>query len=452
MSASGQYQTSGNMNGNIYYSTNYGVIWTPSAQDFSLTWISVAMSASGQYQTAAVIISPRRIYYSTDYGKTWTQTNSVQATWIGVAMSSSGQYMTAVANGDTIYTANIPIPATSYLTNTNLVIGNVRQNTGATGSIVLNASLTTMTGFTGSQCYIKPIRNAGTNETNNILTYNPTTSEVTYSAIINWTQTGPTGFSTNPRSIAANTGPTGTVQAGTGAVFSVYNGLAGSQAINGDIGVTNNLLVAGATIYPDGSAAISNTPPLVYSNNITFTASSQSELNGLSWYFAAMSSSGQYQSACIQGGFIYYSTNYGITWTQSNSGSLSWEKIAMSSSGQYQTAILTNGSIYYSTNYGVNWTITNVPNANWRSIAMSSSGQYQSACIDDNVTNGYIWYSTNYGINWTRSNSPGSRWISIAMSSSGQYQSAAIIGGSIWYSSDYGVSWTESNSSSRNWL
>jgi hypothetical protein len=37
--------------------------------------------------------------------------------------------------------------------------------------------------------------------------------------------------------------------------------------------------------------------------------------------------------------------------------------------------------IYYSTNYGINWTQSNAPiNNNYTSIAMSSTGQYASAC------------------------------------------------------------------------
>jgi hypothetical protein len=134
------------------------------------------MSSSGQYQTATGNSS---IYYSTDYGKTWTSLNVISGNWRSAPMSSSGQYITAVLSTGTIYTANIPLSATSYLTNTNIVIGNVRQNPGATGSIVINASLTTLTGFSGSACYIKPFRNFGTTST---LHYNPITSEVTYGA------------------------------------------------------------------------------------------------------------------------------------------------------------------------------------------------------------------------------------------------------------------------------
>jgi hypothetical protein len=61
----------------------------------------------------------------------------------------------------------------------------------------------------------------------------------------------------------------------------------------------------------------------------------------------------------------------------------------MSSSGQYQTAIY-NGGIYYSTTYGVNWSQYSQSspsiNVNWSGVAMSSSGQYQTLVSSD--TNG----------------------------------------------------------------
>jgi hypothetical protein len=97
----------------------------------------------------------------------------------------------------------------------------------------------------------------------------------------------------------------------------------------------------------------------------------------------------------------------------------------MSASGQYQTAATTN-NIYYSMNYGATWTLSNAPTQTsniYRSVAMSASGQYQSAGSSDN-----IYYSIDYGATWTLSNAPTQTsyiYISVAMSASGQYQTAA---------------------------
>jgi hypothetical protein len=69
----------------------------------------------------------------------------------------------------------------------------------------------------------------------------------------------------------------------------------------------------------------------------------------------------------------------------------------MSSSGQYQTAVCNAdnaGQIYYSIDYGNTWTISSTaPSEIWSSIAMSSSGQYLSACASG--TSGQIYYSIN---------------------------------------------------------
>jgi hypothetical protein len=40
-------------------------------------------------------------------------------------------------------------------------------------------------------------------------------------------------------------------------------------------------------------------------------------------------------------GYIYRSTNYGVTWTQATSDtSRNWYSVAMSSDGKYQTAVV----------------------------------------------------------------------------------------------------------------
>ena len=283
-----------------------------------------------------------------------------------------------------------------------------------------------------------------------------------------WTKIGPTGFSTNDISIAANTGPTGAVQAGTGAIYSIYNGLTGANAINGDVGITNNLLVAGATTYPDGSVSISNTQSLLYpvtpsipsNNQLYFTQNTQTTppINK-PWTSIAMSASGQYQTAVYSGSLlppvqanICYSIDYGYTWTLVIAPTITFEPIissvAMSSSGQYQIAVTTNGAnnyLYYSTNYGIDWNSSINQPGGWASAAISSSGQYQIAA----TINSRIYYSTDYGSSFQQSNSISTLWKNIAMSASGQYISVTAT--RIYISKNYGVSFQLSNSINVNW-
>jgi hypothetical protein len=118
LSASGQYQTvtgffvpptldappiAGDF---IYVSSDFGVTWTKS-NSLQNMWYCVSLSASGQYQTAVGIGIPEGegrppgdfIYVSSDFGLTWAKSNSLQNYWISVSLSASGQYQTAVAVG-----------------------------------------------------------------------------------------------------------------------------------------------------------------------------------------------------------------------------------------------------------------------------------------------------------------------------------------------------------------
>jgi hypothetical protein len=227
------------------------------------------------------------------------------------------------------------------------------------------------------------------------------------------------------------------------------------------------------------------------------TASTQSTSGN--WYSVSMSSNGKYQSAVINGGKLYRSTNWGVTWaepaTTATLGNKNWTSINVSSTGQYQTACISDGttttSMYTSSDYGITWTARTVPaggkfnsislsstglyqtavitsgriyrsdtsgvtwsepttsisigNQNWSSIAVSSTGAYQTAVVN----NGRIWRSIDYGVSWDASLSftnslvtdISRSWLSVAMSSSGQYQTAGLTNDAIWISSDYGASW-----------
>ena len=54
-----------------------------------------------------------------------------------------------------------------------------------------------------------------------------------------------------------------------------------------------------------------------------------------------MSQSGQYQTI-FDFDYIYYSLDYGQTWTQSNSGTNNWGPISISGNGQYALSSLNN--------------------------------------------------------------------------------------------------------------
>jgi hypothetical protein len=252
-----------------------------------------------------------------------------------------------------------------------------------------------------------------------------------------------------------------------------YGGLTGANVlfVNGNIDITGNLLFNGAPMpAPAPSQWLNNGTNIYYASGnvgIGFSAptsnlhvvgtsnlSGQTIMNGnvtispdtianiwtyalsnatRNWRSIALSSDGQYQTAVVNGGQIYRSIDYGVTWTAVDSNR-NWQGVSVSRTGQYQTAIVTSGQIYRSTDYGVTWTAVETNRA-WNGISISSDGQYQTAV----VSGGQIYRSIDYGITWSAVES-NRFWDGIAMSSSGQYQTA--ISNNVYRSIDYGVTWT----------
>ena len=167
------------------------------------------------------------------------------------------------------------------------------------------------------------------------------------------------------------------------------------------------------------------------SNNGISWNISPGSIGNKNWFSVSISDTGQYAIACsaigyypyaIYSGTIWYSTNYGIDWTQSDAISNQWVSVSISNSGR---ALAANGPgyIYYSNNNGINWVQSNSPSATpdvnfWQSVSISSTGQYGLACLAP----GSIYYSSNYGVDWYQSeNTSGLYWNSVSISDTGQY-------------------------------
>ena len=117
MSASGQYQTASTST-NIYISQNYGQTWTQNSQSF-IAADKLAMSSSGQYQ-ACIQYHLTNIYISINFGITWSSYITPILNITSVAMSSSGQYIAVVGNngipGSQIYISTLPVLIYSNIT------------------------------------------------------------------------------------------------------------------------------------------------------------------------------------------------------------------------------------------------------------------------------------------------------------------------------------------------
>jgi hypothetical protein len=64
----------------------------------------------------------------------------------------------------------------------------------------------------------------------------------------------------------------------------------------------------------------------------------------------SISSSGQYAIACVKNGsgvgYIHYSRDKGITWSQSNSAQGLWTSVSISGREQYAVGCISGGQIY----------------------------------------------------------------------------------------------------------
>jgi photosystem II stability/assembly factor-like uncharacterized protein len=141
-----------------------------------------------------------------------------------------------------------------------------------------------------------------------------------------------------------------------------------------------------------------------------------------------LSSDGNYGIACSNdGNGIYYSntesgsgTSVGQNWTQSNinTGGLltgNFNYATLSSDGKYGIAGgSSNNGLYYTTDYGKTWTqSSNITTGNFYSIALSivsnSSGKSYIAGIAGGASNNGIYYTNNLtpgtyvGQTWTQS-------------------------------------------------
>jgi photosystem II stability/assembly factor-like uncharacterized protein len=153
----------------------------------------------------------------------------------------------------------------------------------------------------------------------------------------------------------------------------------------------------------------------------------------------ALSYNGQYQTIVSQ--YIFVSSDYANTWTNvtfSNGlDDRNWQSLTMSSDGKYQFAIENGGDVYMSSDYGITWSVIEDPlimSKQWVSISCSASGQY----ITSLENNGNIYISSDYGLSWTRvadtNVSDSKDWRSISVSSDGLYQCAIEYSGQVYMS------------------
>jgi hypothetical protein len=91
--------------------------------------------------------------------------------------------------------------------------------------------------------------------------------------------------------------------------------------------------------------------------------------------------------------------DYPGTWTAKESNR-EWYSVAMSADGTKQTAVVNNGQVYFSTDSGNTWIATESDRA-WMSVAMSADGTKHTAVVDQGqiyICSVVVSYSYNVGI------------------------------------------------------
>lgn len=218
--------------------------------------------------------------------------------------------------------------------------------------------------------------------------------------------------------------------------FKNISGNSGSLVINAELG-SKLLAIAGSTT----DDITKDLQPL---DEITFESpwrqSDENEntfIDALKYRDIAISSTGIYQTAVVENGNIYVSSNSGDTWVPRETKQ-KWVGIAMNSTGEKQTAIVTGGQIYVSENFGITWSPRD-SNRNWQSVAVASiSDTFQIAVVGG----GFIYVSINSGASWIGQDIP-RNYVDVDISGNGSKMTAVVFEGNIYISSDYGDNWSE---------
>ena len=429
ISSSGQYITICSSNtstsiksGYLFTSNDYGDTWTTvnnSIISRILNWIDVQVSATGQYQIAAV--NKGQIYVSYDYGNSWNYTILPNQLWVSISMSSNGEYISAVTSTGTSYQGT-QTNGLMFQSNNTLVSDAYGPGFGVSNTSYNNFG---QSWVLNTNTFAHSILSIGTS------------SSGQYVLLATQQQI----FASN------NNGQTFT------SIYSFPNTMTSCDI---DISTSGQYVVVLAysastslVLQASNISQTSNTYNLVA---IT-TSSPKIIIDNLS--SVSVSGNGQYQVITAKASnSIFISTNYGSNWNQvtifgtsTAPSTVTSGSCAMSTSGQYIVVYFGNYGLFVSSNYGQIWNqiTSNLPTPTTTSVYnvdISTSGQYITLTF-----NNTLYSSSSYGTNWSINTSSvlntSNIFTDLSMSSTGQYQVLATTatGGNVYVSSDYGNTW-----------
>lgn len=205
--------------------------------------------------------------------------------------------------------------------------------------------------------------------------------------------------------------------------------------------ITNTIINTNISLNGQYQSIVSSGDGLYQSSDYGLTWTKYDESSNVSQSIRAfpncsvgLSFTGQYQTIVAQ--YVYYSHDYGVTWHQ-GTGQIdpykneNWVDTAVTSYGDIQYAAINNGFVYKSTNFGVSWTkLEGLTNKNYTSISCSANGLN----IVLSETDGSIYKSTDAGATWSTSTIGNSSnlWNCVSVSANARYQIACTESGSVY--------------------
>ena len=150
----------------------------------------------------------------------------------------------------------------------------------------------------------------------------------------------------------------------------------------------------------------------------------------------------QFVAYAIDGGI--YTSMDGATWMQTSAPNNAWTQVVSDASGRKLVAVSYylggnyNGFIYTSTDFGVTWNMMpNAPPSTWTSVSSDSSGTTLVAVCqatqrpDTPPLSGSIYTSRDSGATWRQMSNSSTLWTAVATDKSGTNR-AAIIAGAVY--------------------
>lgn len=242
-----------------------------------------------------------------------------------------------------------------------------------------------------------------------------------------------------------------------------FNGTNVSNATNSSLVFTNTLLSQGGNYFVRVSNAIGST--VSASATLTVLPSYQptwrqtTAPTNLNWAGLACSSDGKRITAVSYDGYIYSSSDAGLTWVSNNVPKLTWYAVTCSEDGRKLAAAAgivsvpgaTVGGIYTSTNYGVTWHLatTGSYNIDYLQVVGSKDGNKLMA-VPGNGDTTHLYVSTNAGFSWMTISRPYQSF-RLACSADGNTIVGADTGNKIYVSTNFGSSWVLTSAPSTNY-